>query len=54
MKHQTYAFELGVTDGWMACEGRDQIQGFQKKDTRCSKIKNMPDLLSDDKEGKIM
>ena len=28
------------------------IQGFPKKDARFSKIKNMPDLLSDDKEGK--
>ena len=28
--------------------------GFPKKDARFSKIKNIPDLLSDDKEGKIM
>ena len=29
------------------------IKGFPKKDARFSKIKNMPDPLSDDKEGKI-
>ena len=28
--------------------------GFPKKDARFSKIKNIPDQLSDDKEGKIM
>jgi len=28
--------------------------GFPKKDARFSKIKNIADLLSDDKEGKIM
>ena len=28
--------------------------GFPKKDAHFSKIKNIPDLLSDDKEGKIM
>ena len=27
---------------------------FPKKDASFSKIKNIPDLLSDDKEGKIM
>ena len=27
---------------------------FPKKDVRLSKINNIPDLLSDDKEGKIM
>ena len=30
------------------------IQGFPKKDARFSKIKNIPDLFSDDKECKIM
>ena len=28
--------------------------GFPKKDARFSKLKNIPNLLSDDKEGKIM
>ena len=28
--------------------------GFPKKDARFSKIKNIPDLLSDDKEGRII
>ena len=28
--------------------------GFPKKDARSSKIKNIPDLLADDKEGKII
>ena len=30
------------------------IQGFPKKDARFLKIKNIPDLLSDDKEDKLM
>ena len=30
------------------------VQGFPKKDARFSKIKNIPDLRRDDKEGKIM
>ena len=30
------------------------IQGFPKKDARFSKIKNIPGLLSDDKEGNVM
>ena len=29
------------------------MKGFPKKDARFSKTKNIPDLLSDDKEGKI-
>ena len=28
--------------------------GFLKKDARFQKFKNIPDLLRDDKEGKIM
>ena len=28
--------------------------GFPKKDARFLKIKNIPDLLSDDKEGELM
>ena len=28
--------------------------GFPKKDARFSKLKNIPDLLSDEKDGKIM
>ena len=31
-----------------------QVQGFPKKDARFSKMKNMPDLLRDDREGKII
>ena len=31
-----------------------EATGFPKKDTRFLKIKNIPDLLSDDKEGKLM
>ena len=34
--------------------GSVEWKGFQKKDARFSKTKNIPDLLSDDKEGKIM
>ena len=30
------------------------VQGFPKKTPVFSKIKNVPDLLSDDKEGKII
>ena len=30
------------------------VQGFPKKDARFSKIKSILDLLSDDKEGKIV
>ena len=30
------------------------LQGIPKKDARFSKVKNIPDLLSDNKEGKIM
>jgi len=30
------------------------IQGFPKKEARFPKIKYIPDLLSDDKEGKII
>ena len=32
----------------------EQNTGFPKKDARFSKIKNIPDLQSDDKEGKII
>ena len=28
--------------------------GFPKKDARFSKLKDVPDLLSDDREGKII
>ena len=31
-----------------------EVQGFPKKDARFSKLQNIPDLLSDEKEGKIM
>ena len=31
----------------------NQQTGFPKKDARFSKLKNIPDILSDDKEGKI-
>ena len=31
-----------------------QYKGFPKKDARFSKLKNIPDLLSDEKEGKII
>ena len=30
------------------------IQGFLKKDARFSKLKSIPDLLSNDMEGKIV
>ena len=30
------------------------VTGFPKKDACFPKIKNIPDLLSDDKEGKIL
>ena len=30
------------------------ITGFLQKDARFSKLKNIPDYLSDEKEGKIM
>ena len=31
-----------------------EVQGFPKKDARFLKLKNIPDLLSDEKEGKII
>ena len=31
-----------------------EVQGSSKKDARFSLMKNMPDLLSDDREGKII
>ena len=33
-------------------KGKVKVQGFLKKDARFSKIKNIPEPLSDDEEGK--
>ena len=51
-------WSIGIRSRDFAESGRDNDEiwttGFPKKDARFSKLENIPDLLSDEKDGKIM